>query len=44
MLPVGDVLLCLTCAAMDVETRAVGEPGGGGEEGGREGELTVGGA
>jgi len=37
VLPVGDVLLCLTCAAMDVETRAVGEPeeDGGGREGGR---------
>ena len=35
VLPVGDVRLCLTCAAMDVETRAVGEPeedGGGREE------------
>ena len=34
VLPVGDILLGLTCAAVDVETRAVGEPGGGGEEGG----------
>ena len=34
MLPVGDVLLCLTCASMDVETRAAGGPGRGGEEGG----------
>jgi len=38
VVPVGDVRLCLTCAAMDVETRAVGEPEeeGGGREGGRE--------